>query len=95
MSKYAAKIQIGWIDEWFEGDSPIDIIKKAEEVQDFNCLLDMGRSMEGKKGQKELDKLCAFLDKYHNGILTMDDIKNLSINLSVGRINCDSIEIRD
>ena len=94
MSKYAAKIQIGWIDEWFDGDTPVEIMEKVEKVQDFDCLLDMGYSMEGKKGKKELDKLNRFLEKYRNKALTIDDIKNLSINLSIGMIKCEAIEER-
>ena len=85
---YGAKIQIGWITDCFEGDSPSAIIRGVERVQDLGCLLRMGREEEGEKGQKELTKLEAFLEKYQNGALTMEDISNLDIKLSIGTIKC-------
>lgn len=88
---YAAKIEIGWINGWFKGDTPSDIIKAVEKHQDFGCLLQMGQMNEGKKGQKELDKLESFLEKYHSGKLGMDDIMGLEIRLSVGNIVCHEI----
>ncbi len=91
MSQYAARIRIGWIDQVFEGDDPCDIIRKVEEVQDFSCMLGMGRMEEDKKGQKELDKLEAFLNKYYDEKLTMKDIQKLNVHLSVGDIVCHGI----
>lgn len=88
MSKYAAKIQIGWLTDCFEGDTPSDVIRSVEKVQDFNCLLRMGRMEEGKKGQKELSKLEAFLEKYYEGSLRVEDISNLDVKLSIGTIKC-------
>ena len=88
MNKYCAKIQIGWITDCFEGDSPSAIIRSVDRVQDFDCLLRMGKMEEGEKGQKELTKLEAFLEKYQDGTLTMEDISNLDINLSIGTIKC-------
>lgn len=88
MGDYCAKIQIGWITDCFEGDAPSTIIRSVERVQDFDCLLRMGRMEEGKKGQKELAKLEAFLERYHDGTLTMEDISNLDIKLSIGTIKC-------
>ena len=91
MSTYAAIIELGWVKKCFEADGPCEIIKKVEDVQDFNCLLQMGRIEEDKKGQKELEKLEAFLYKYHKGTLTMNDIKNLKIHLSIADIICHGI----
>ncbi len=91
MSKCAAKIKIGWVNKCFEADSPGEIIQQVSEYQDFNCLLRMGRLQEGKKGQKELDKLEAFLNKWFDESLTMEDIKNLNIHLSIGDIVCHGI----
>lgn len=88
MSKCAALIQIGWLKKWFEADDPCGIIKQVEEIQDFSCLLRMGRSEEGKKGQEQLNELEKFLDKYYDGSLTMEDIKKLNIRLSIGNIFC-------
>ena len=91
MSKFAAVIELGWIKQCFEADSPCGIIRKVEKVQDFGCLLDMGRMEEDEAGQKELDKLEAFLDKYHHRTLTMEDIKALNIHLSIANIACHGV----
>ena len=88
MSNYAAKIQIGWLTDCFEGDTPCAIIRNAEKVQDFDCLLRMGRMEEGQKGQRELSKLEAFLEKYYDNSLTIEDINNLDVKLSIGAIKC-------
>ena len=91
MSKCAALIEIGWIKKCFEADDPCGIIHKVEDVQDFGCLLRMGRMEEGKKGQKELSKLEAFLDKYYDNSLTLEDIKDLNVHLSIGDIVCHGV----
>ena len=88
MSKYAAIIKIGWITDCYEADDPCGIIRKAEDIQDFDCLLRMGRSEEDGEGQAELSKLEIFLDKYRNGTLDMTDIENLDVHLSIGSIVC-------
>ena len=91
MSKCAAIIEIGWVKKCFESDDPYGIIREVEEIQDFGCLLRMGRMEENKKGQKELDKLEAFLNKYHEGTLTIEDIQHLNIRLSIANIKCHQI----
>ena len=91
MSKYAAAIEIGWLRTCFEADDPCGIIRKVEQIQDFGCLMEMGRMSEGRRGQEELDKLEAFLDKYYKGSLTMDDIKNLNVHLSIANLICHGI----
>ena len=91
MSKSAAIIELGWLKDCFEAEDPCGIIRKVENVQDFGCLLRMGHMYEGKAGQRELSKLEAFLQKYYDGSLSMDDIKNLDIHLSIGDIVCHSI----
>ena len=88
---YAAKIQIGWINECFKGETASDILRQAEDIQDFDCLLQMGRMQEGKNGQKELDKLEEFLNKYYDGKLDMSDLENLDITLGIGNIKCHGI----
>ena len=91
MGKCAAIIEIGWIKKCFEANDPCGIIREVEDVQDFGCLLRMGMMHEGKAGQKELAKLSAFLEKYYNETLTIDDIKNLDVHLSIGDIVCHGI----
>ena len=95
MSKCAAIIELGWVNKCFEADDPCGIIQEVEKFQDFECVIRMGRMEEGKKGQKELDKLEAFLDKYHEGTLTMEDIQHLNIRLSIADITCHGIAKSD
>lgn len=91
MGMYTANITLGWDVRDFEGDDACEIMDAASNFQDFGCLLRMGRMNEGKKGQKELDKLEAFLDKYHEGTLTIEDLKSLDVKLSIGEIVCNSV----
>ena len=88
MKKYAALIEIGWVKRCFEGNNPYEIIREVEKIQDFSCLMRMGRMEEDRQGQKELNKLERFLRKYYNSTLTIKDIKNLDIHLSLGNIKC-------
>ena len=88
MSKYIVELQVGMDRVKAEADDLCDIIRKVEENQDFGCVLRMGRAMEDEEGQKELDKLEAFLAKYHDDELTAEDVKELNIKLSCGNINC-------
>jgi hypothetical protein len=90
-----ARLEIGWIEEDFQGDTPEDIVREVEKVQDLDCLLRMGYEEEGKRGRKELDKLAAFLEKYRSGKLTGKDLAALEINLSIGSIKCLSYEETD
>ena len=92
---YAAKIEIGWVNKWFEGETPTEIIKAVEKYQDFGCLVQMGRMHESKKGQKELDKFEKFLKKYYSEALTIVDIKELDVHLSIGDIVCHDITIEE
>lgn len=93
MALYIANIKIGWLEKDFEGNTLKELISSVESIQDFDCLLRMGRETEGKSGQKELDKLEAFLKKYHSGDLVIKDIEELNVNLSIGQIKCNRIEI--
>lgn len=88
MSKCGAIIKLGWVKDCFEAEDPCGIIRKVEDIQDFGCLLQMGYRVETKKGKQELAKLEAFLNKYYNGSLTMNDIKELNIHLSIADIIC-------
>ena len=85
---YAAILQIGHTQGLYKGKTPTGIIKDAERGQDFGCLLMMGRLQEDEAGQKELDKLEAFLKKYSQRKLTLDDIRELDIKLSIGTLKC-------
>lgn len=79
----------------FDGGSVSALLSKFERVQDLSCLVQMGRSQESQKGQKELDKLETILDKYYDGSLTADDLLTLDIGISLGTIKCVCIEEGD
>ena len=85
---YGALIKVGGSCHFFEGNSPGDIILRLEDVQDLQCLLRMGRRVENADGQKELDKLEAFLELYLEDRLTMEDIRALEVHLKVGVLQC-------
>lgn len=76
----------------FAGNTASDLLSEFERVQDLGCLVRMGRGQESKKGQKELDKLEAILEKYYDGSLTADDLLTLDIAISLGTIKCVCIE---
>lgn len=79
----------------FKGNTASNLLSEFERVQDLGCLVRMGRSQENKKGQKELDKLEAILEKYYDGSLTTDDLLTLDIAISLGTIKCVCIEEGD
>lgn len=79
----------------FTGNSASDLLSAFEQVQDLGCLVRMGRSQEKKKGQEELEKLEAVLNKYYDGSLTPDDLLTLDISISIGTIKCVCIEEGD
>lgn len=39
-----------------------------------------------------LDRLESFLDKYYSGDLTVDDLRNLNVDLSLGPIRCTEVQ---
>ncbi len=71
----------------YEGDSPEEIIFQLYGDQDLDCLVRMG-PMFGE----DVSELERFVDKFHSGDLSFDDIKNLDISLSIGTIKCTSIQ---
>ena len=66
-----------------EGDTPEEIILQLYEVQDLDCLVRMG-PMFGE----DVSELEAFMDRFHNGKLSFEDIRSLNITLSIGTIKC-------
>jgi len=89
---YAAVLELqswmGPLVHFYKGETPADIIRQFEHEQDLGCLVRMGRMEEGKKGQKEIDKIEAFLEKYYSGDLTIADIRGFSFKLSIGSFRC-------
>lgn len=91
MSKYSAVFQIGWMTVNAEGESLEDLIRDIEKEQDLQCLVQMAGMMGTKKDKKEIGKLIDFLEKYNSHELTVDDVRNLDIDLSVGGLKCESL----
>ncbi len=91
MSKYTATFHIGWMTVNAEGDTPADLVREIENVQDLQCLIQMAGTMGTKKDKKEVGKLIEFLEKNSHDTLTIDDIRSLDISLSVGELKCDSL----
>jgi len=79
----------------FKGETASDILAKFEQIQDLSCLVWMGREREGKKGQKQLDKLEAMLEKYESGELTMQDLQDFDVTISIGAMKCSGIAETD
>ena len=70
------------------GSSAAELLKGFEKIQNLRCLVRMGRSEEGAKGKKMLDKLEGILNKRDNGDLTNADLLTLNIKISIGTIKC-------
>ena len=81
-----ADMEIGFLRQTFEGDTPNKLFRSMDRVQDFECLLSMAGAFE--PNTEELEKIEYLLDRYYCDMLTFDDIKNLDVNLSIGRIKC-------
>ena len=89
---YAAIFELsswmGTINYFFTGETAGELLSRLEEVQDLNCLVRMGRTEEGKRGQAQLDRIDAILSKRCDGELTLTDLKNFSFKLSVLSCRC-------
>ncbi len=91
MGKYVAVFSIGWMTVNAEGDTPADLVREIENAQDMQCLVQMAGMMGTKKDKKEIEKLIDFLEKYNDDTLTVEDVRNLDVNLSVGALKCESL----
>ena len=93
--KYQATFQIGWMTVQAEGDTPEDLVRAVEREQDLQCLAQMAGSMGTKKDKLEVRKLMEFLSKYYDGGLTIEDVRNLDVHLSVGTLKCESLTVSE
>lgn len=91
MSKYSAVFQIGWMTVKAEAENPKDLVKEIEKAQDLQCLVQMSTMMGTKKDKQEIKKLIRFIEKNNDNELTIEDIRNLDVKLSVGTLRCDSL----
>lgn len=89
MSCYKAKFTVGWLSVDAKGNSLQELIDVIEKEQDLMCLIQQVNMMGTKKDKREVQKLIAFLDKRNADKLTVEDVKELDVKLSVGRIKCD------
>lgn len=74
-----------------KGDDASELLTNFEDIQSLHCLIRHGRYEEDENGQKELDKLEEILDKRDSGELTIEELKKMDINLSLGYIKCIAI----
>jgi len=92
MAMYSATLSIGWMTVNAKGDTPADLVREIEKAQDLQCLVQMAGMMGTKKDKQEIRKLIDFLEKYSDDTLTIDDVRNLDVKLSVGALKCESLE---
>ncbi len=89
---YAAVFEMtGWLGVQqyvFEGDGPEQIMDRFQQIQDLDCLVMMGMQQERGAGKKQLEKLEEFLGKLYRGKLTMEDVRALDVNISIGHFRC-------
>ena len=71
----------------FEGEYPEDVIDQLERVQDLDCLVRMGPDFGD-----DVTGLRSFLNRYHSGELTWEDIGNMNFELNIGSIKCIDIQ---
>ena len=72
----------------YKGRGLGEIISKFNKVQDLSCLYNMARSMGTDNDAEEAKKLGTLLDKWGRRKLTIDDLKDFEVNLSIGSIRC-------
>ncbi|MCF0123292.1 MAG: hypothetical protein HUJ67_04175 [Ruminiclostridium sp.] len=72
----------------FEGTSAANLLSQFEEYQDLECLVSMGQMQEKGKGLQELKKLEDLLDKRGSCNLSMADLEQFAIKISLGTIKC-------
>lgn len=89
---YAALFEVeSWMgtDQYvFEGESACELLKQFERVQDLSCIVEMGREYEGSAGQAAIDKLESILELHYSKKLTVDDLKELNVKISIGGFRC-------
>lgn len=78
----------------FAGKDASDILFQLQCVQDLGCLVEMGSKMEDENGKKGLARIQNILDKDREGSLTIQDLKDLDVSLSIGSVKCVCVEER-
>ncbi len=74
-----------------EGDTLEDLVREVEKAQDLQCLAQMASMMGTKRDEQKIRKLIDFLEKYNSDELTVEDIRNLNVELSIGDLKCESL----
>lgn len=89
---YAALFEVkSWMgtDQYvFEGENACELLAQFEKVQDLFCIVEMGREYEGPAGQEAINKLESILDLHYSKKLTVDDLKELNVSISIGCFWC-------
>jgi len=79
----------------FKGEDASEIFSEFERIQNLSCLVRMGRANEDEEGQQQLDVLENMLEKYCSGELTMQDLKEFDVEISLGDMKCSGIAETD
>lgn len=72
----------------FVSDTATDLLNKFERVQDLSCLIAMGMDREDEAGKESLERLKELLNKHYSGQLTIDELKLLDVQISLGSFKC-------
>ena len=71
-----------------QGDSAETLLNAFEDIQSLSCLVRMGRSRERGVGLESLNKLEAILTDRDSGLLTIDKLLELDVQISLGTFKC-------
>jgi len=82
---------MGHEEHFFEGETASDLLDQFERYQDLECLSRMASSMGTKKDAREIKKLESLLEKRYAGDLSIDDLRNFNLDISIGKLNVSEV----
>ena len=84
---YKVEIKIDVDTYVFEGNDAYEIYDQLDKIQSINGFVSACYSYGCEIDSDPLDAMEAFVAKYDNKTLTMDDIRNLDIHTTTGDIS--------
>ena len=82
---------MGHEEHFIEGENASELLDNFEKYQDLSCLSRMASSMGTKKDLKEIKKLDAILDKQYSGELSIEDLKDFKLDISIGKLSISDV----
>jgi len=82
---------MGHEEHFFVGENASELLDQFERYQDLACLSGMANSMGTKKDAKEIKKLDELLEKRYSGDLSIDDLRNFNLDISVGKLSVSEV----